>query len=201
MATTPTYSWPIPDDTDLVKDGAEAIRDLGNAIDTTVDGLGVGLVHIKTVTDTSVSAINVDDCFSADFLDYLILIYSEPPSTTSFNNLRFRTASASNSTSNYSWVTQRISSAGSGFNTQGQARSTNLIQLFQGAPDPNFQKITISRPFASKITYLTNEYTVPLANLEKGAGAFNATTSFDGFQIFPNTGTITATIEVFGFKV
>ena len=42
MAITPTYSWPLPDDTDLVKDGAEAIRDLGNAIDTTVDGLGIG---------------------------------------------------------------------------------------------------------------------------------------------------------------
>jgi hypothetical protein len=37
MATTPNYSWPTPDDTDLVKDGAGAIRDLGDAIDTTVD--------------------------------------------------------------------------------------------------------------------------------------------------------------------
>jgi hypothetical protein len=36
MATTTNYSWTTPDDTDLVKDGASAIRSLGTAIDTTV---------------------------------------------------------------------------------------------------------------------------------------------------------------------
>jgi len=36
MATTTNYSWTTPDDTDLVKDGASAIRSLGSAIDTTV---------------------------------------------------------------------------------------------------------------------------------------------------------------------
>jgi hypothetical protein len=35
MASTPTYSWPTPDNTDLVKNGALAIRTLGNAIDST----------------------------------------------------------------------------------------------------------------------------------------------------------------------
>jgi hypothetical protein len=34
MATTTNYSWTTPDDTDLVKDGAAAIRTLGSAIDT-----------------------------------------------------------------------------------------------------------------------------------------------------------------------
>jgi hypothetical protein len=37
MASTPIYSWPTPDNTDLVKNGALAIRTLGDAIDTTVD--------------------------------------------------------------------------------------------------------------------------------------------------------------------
>lgn len=36
MATTTNYGWETPDDTDLVKDGASAIRTLGSAIDTTV---------------------------------------------------------------------------------------------------------------------------------------------------------------------
>jgi hypothetical protein len=36
MATTTNYSWTTPDDTDLVKDGAAAIRTLGSSIDTTV---------------------------------------------------------------------------------------------------------------------------------------------------------------------
>jgi hypothetical protein len=36
MATTTNYSWTTPDDTDLVKDGAAAIRTLGSAIDTSL---------------------------------------------------------------------------------------------------------------------------------------------------------------------
>lgn len=39
MATTTNYSWTTPDDTDLVKDGASAIRTLGSAIDTTTKAL------------------------------------------------------------------------------------------------------------------------------------------------------------------
>jgi hypothetical protein len=39
MATTTNYGWDTPDDTDLVKDGAAAIRTLGNSADTTVKNL------------------------------------------------------------------------------------------------------------------------------------------------------------------
>ncbi len=39
MATTTNYGWETPDDTDLVKDGAAAIRTLGNSVDTTTKAL------------------------------------------------------------------------------------------------------------------------------------------------------------------
>lgn len=39
MATTTNYGWTTPDDTDLVKDGAAAIRTLGSSIDTTTKNL------------------------------------------------------------------------------------------------------------------------------------------------------------------
>jgi hypothetical protein len=42
MATTTNYSFPTPDDTALVKDGASAIRSLGTAVDTTVKALNPG---------------------------------------------------------------------------------------------------------------------------------------------------------------
>jgi len=40
MAVTPNYSWPTPDDTALVKDGASAMRDLGDAIDASLFAVG-----------------------------------------------------------------------------------------------------------------------------------------------------------------
>jgi hypothetical protein len=39
MATTTNYNWTTPDDTDLVKDGASAIRSLGTDVDTTTKNL------------------------------------------------------------------------------------------------------------------------------------------------------------------
>ena len=46
MATSPIYSWPEPDNTDLVKNGALAIRTLGDAIDTTM-----GTMTPKSIVD------------------------------------------------------------------------------------------------------------------------------------------------------
>jgi len=46
MATSPIYSWPEPDNTDLVKNGALAIRTLGDAIDTTM-----GTMVAKSIID------------------------------------------------------------------------------------------------------------------------------------------------------
>lgn len=42
MATTTNFGWATPDDTDLVKDGAAAIRTLGSAIDTSLVDLKGG---------------------------------------------------------------------------------------------------------------------------------------------------------------
>lgn len=42
MATSPNYGWSEPDNTSLVKDGALAMRNLGDAIDTSVWNVGFG---------------------------------------------------------------------------------------------------------------------------------------------------------------
>lgn len=50
MATTTNYGWTTPNDTDLVKDGAAAIRTLGTAIDTTVYNNASAIIS-KTIFD------------------------------------------------------------------------------------------------------------------------------------------------------
>lgn len=42
MATSPNYGWSEPDNTSLVKNGAQAMRTLGDAIDTSVWNVGYG---------------------------------------------------------------------------------------------------------------------------------------------------------------
>jgi len=60
MATTSTFGWPTPDDTDLVRDGAADIRALGSAIDETV---GSGYVYAGTRDYTSSGTFEKADAF------------------------------------------------------------------------------------------------------------------------------------------
>jgi hypothetical protein len=55
MANTSNFGWETPDDTDLVKDGALAIRTLAGAIDTSFVG-----VAINAQTGTSYTAVLSD---------------------------------------------------------------------------------------------------------------------------------------------
>ena len=63
MATTTNYGWTTPDNTGYVKDGALAIRTLGNAIDTTLFGIpkgGQGVQATTTTATTTTSGSFVD---------------------------------------------------------------------------------------------------------------------------------------------
>ena len=55
MATTTIFGIDIPDDTDLVKDGAAAIRTVGNGFDA---ALGKVVINSRTATYTAVLADN-----------------------------------------------------------------------------------------------------------------------------------------------
>jgi hypothetical protein len=65
MATTTNFGWETPDDTDLVKDGAAAMRTLGNSIDTSfvdLKGGTTGQVLAKASnTDLDYSWVAQDD--------------------------------------------------------------------------------------------------------------------------------------------
>jgi hypothetical protein len=65
MANTTNFNWETPDDTDLVKDGALAIRTLGSAIDTSLIDLKGGttgqVLSKATNTDMDFSWVAQDD--------------------------------------------------------------------------------------------------------------------------------------------
>lgn len=65
MANTTNFNWETPDDTDLVKDGAAAIRTLGSAIDTSLVDLKGGttgqILSKATNTDMDFTWVTSDD--------------------------------------------------------------------------------------------------------------------------------------------
>lgn len=69
MATTTNFGWETPDDTDLVKDGAAAIRTLGSAIDTSLVDLKGG-----TTGQVLAKASNTDMDFTWSSVDPLTIL-------------------------------------------------------------------------------------------------------------------------------
>jgi len=126
MSTTSAYGWNIPDNTDLVKDGALAIRTLGNAIDTSMNtALGTkkaGMVLLNTTSFSAVASQSVNDVFSTTYDHYKILV-------TLTNTVgegvifRYRVSGADNSTSNYFYESF------SAFGTSTSAAKENCLWL------------------------------------------------------------------------
>jgi hypothetical protein len=69
MATTTNFGWETPDDTDLVKDGAAAIRTLGQSIDTSMMDLEGG-----TTGQVLSKASNADMDFTWVAVDPLLIL-------------------------------------------------------------------------------------------------------------------------------
>jgi hypothetical protein len=195
MALTPTYSWPLPDDTDLVKDGAEAIRDLGNAIDTTVSST-TGLVHIKETTFSAVSGADLDDVFSSDYKLYRVIVNSAP-STTANLLLRFRSVSGTSNVANYFYNIYRNTTTATTIVTASNQTgilvssddSQNFVVFDLYNIQASAQKAGIG--MARKGTGRTFE-TVLYGTTE--------TTVFTGLNLSVSTGTMTGSIQVFGYK-
>ena len=71
MATTTNFGWTTPNDTDLVKDGALAIRTLAGAIDTSFAGLSVnaqtGTTYTAVLSDGLNKIITMDNASANAF--------------------------------------------------------------------------------------------------------------------------------------
>jgi len=203
MAVTPNYSWPVPVDTDYVKDGAEAIKDLGDAIDATVFGLpSGGLTLINATTFSAVASISINNCFSATYSNYKVVVAYTNTLQGTQTNIRFRTLGADDTASNYAGMCQRIGENGTSYNLVG---FTDLAAVNNANSTTNTLSFDAISPNKSAETNLVgNSLGVMTTGSFNTAGVigvlFNLTTVFDGFTILFAAGTGTGTIKVYGYQ-
>ncbi len=248
MATTTNYSWTTPDDTDLVKDGAAAIRTLGSAIDTTVFNnagaaiaktivdakgdlivasaadtparLAVGtngyvltadsvettgvkwaapstgaLVLVKEQSFTSSSAVNVNECFSATYKNYLLFVNMTASSGAFDCNFRFRVSGSDNTTSNYNRT-------GAFFDGSINYIGPTLSNLWDigsavGTAQLGFITTTIYSPYATEYSAFESRSSCD-NRLKIVGGIFSATTSFTGFSLLTSANNMTGYLRVYG---
>ena len=207
MATTTNYGWDTPDDTDLVKDGALAIRDLGQDVDTSLfsitGGKNVGLIPLNTTSFTAQTAVTIDNVFSATYANYIIETKFTQNTTLGDHTMYLRASgvdAAGNwrggGTFNYATSATLLSyrmNGGAGFQMGGGGASSEVPASTFKLFDPFVAANTLV--FGSGIG---NDATAIFSwNLN---ARHDISTAYDGIKFLCTAGTITGTIRIYGIR-
>jgi len=201
MSTTSAYGWNIPDNTDLVKDGALAIRTLGNAIDTSMNtALGTkkaGMVLLNTTSFSGVASQSISSVFTTTYKNYLITITLNPSGNARIM-LRVRNGSTDN-TSNYDGNAWRPL-ANSTYSGTGYMELTSNTTV--SASNLNFGHLYLFNPREATITGGINTWNNTGAGvISHNSHRVNDSSTYDGFTLFASTGNMdSAEVSVYGFN-
>jgi len=161
-----------------------------------------GLVKIATET-FSAASVNVINCFSSTYDNYLI-IFSCYGSTTAANVLARLGASASfDSGSNYSYAYANPQRGGTTGVVAGNATTSWQLSdsVATTATSDLSTTLVISNPFLARSTnYTLNSWSRQLMKALPGGGTHELTTSYTDLQLLASTGTITGTVRVYGYR-
>ena len=157
------------------------------------------LVHIATETFSAASSVSLNDVFSATYDDYKIFI-DLTPSVNLDTQFRMRASGSDDSTANYDYQVLRASST-----TINGSRTVNQsFGRFAQANSPGRVtcEFTLFAPALAKDTYIQTFGTRTASDItiEHWHNIHTVATAFDGITIFGNTGTITGSISVYGYR-
>lgn len=166
-------------------------------------GSGSGSVDANgAVTFTTVSSISLNGCFSSSYDNYKIVLYATT-SSSQYAQLRVRASGTDLSTSTYRYSVNYGNSANGSWTYLINSSSDSKIVLGYTGVNGFFISTDISQPFTANYTHLASTHSwadgTNLFNL-LGAGMVNNTTSYDGFTLYPGSGTFTGTIRVYGYR-
>ena len=210
MATTTNYGWTTPDNTDLVKDGALAIRTLGSAIDTSMNtALGTkkaGMVLLNTTSFSGVSSFSLPaNTFSSTYDNYLVSVNFTSSSTTISVSCRLRASGSDLTAANYDrgGFQNAVNSATlTALNANGQT-AWSLLNVNGTSPSYTKFDIVFRAPNTTnlfKTATLTGTY-VDSAGVAIYEGlAYSGATQADSASFIANTGNFTGSYSVYGFN-
>jgi len=205
MSTTSAYGWNIPDNTDLVKDGALAIRTLGNAIDTSMNtALGTkkaGMVLLNTTSFSGVSSASLPtSTFTSTYTNYKIYLNITSSTASTYLYARLRAAGSDITTSNYNSATIQAAYASSTLGNDNSGASQTSWTRFGWLDGSNQSDFTIDlmSPQATAYTSFVNQNGRAGYGYQTAGGNFNATTAADSITFFPLSGNFTGVYSVYG---
>lgn len=170
-------------------------------VPTSVSGSGVALAN-ATVTITAASTASIIGCFTSQYTNYLA-VYNFT-ATSSYLRMKLRTASADVSTG-YGTTNAFVNdnSTTLGFLNSG-AVSWNDTRWLISQNVQSYGTMTLFNPQIAATTFLQNDNTaISSTNSLRlfGAGRNTGTDICTGLTIFPDSGTFTGTITVYGYRL
>lgn len=163
---------------------------------------GGGMDLIRSQSFGPVSTVSVDDCFSADYDDYKIIVLLTATTTGSQARMRMRAAGVDAATS-YRYANVRGAFDGA---TLGCDYSTGVTEaafyLFGVTTTGGFATLDVMSPALASYTYAAalSANGVPAGPARYMTGFLNDSVSYDGFSLLLDSGTITGKVRVYGYK-
>jgi hypothetical protein len=176
------------------------VRDNISDLDTRVTNDGLVFISATTLTTVGTSGQTLSNIFSTTYDNYIVYLNLTAISTTLSVQLQLD-ASGTPSTTGY-W-SERIRVENTSGSVSGQSTSgSNMVLANQTGSLPFSPKIEIANPFLATLTQLS------CVTPTRGgtwfstfwSGWHTAATSYTGLKIFTDTGTITGTARVYGYK-
>ena len=202
MSTTSAYGWNIPDNTDLVKDGALAIRTLGNAIDTSMNtALGTkkaGMVLLNTTSFSGVTSVSLPaGSFTSSYDNYRILIRLTTTANGTITS-RLRASGSDASTNNYN--TKGVFGGTSAVGAQNDAGTSAWLNYGSNTSSSNISMDLFSPQLTSTTLGTAQIFNASSGNHLLYGLEFTLTTSFDSLSFLVSTGNISGTVRVYGYN-
>lgn len=168
-------------------------------------GGGSGLVLVASATASAVATVSINNCFTSTYDSYRIVL-DLTSSVSDALNLRLRAAGTDNSASTYNYQNFSASDTsvtGARSVTQTLARIGNV----RGSANPVSMWIDIYGPALARATnyfhYAADNSSSTTPTMTFYNGLHSTASAFDGFTIFPASGTITTPtngIRVYGYS-
>jgi hypothetical protein len=150
------------------------------------------------VTATTVNSVSFNGVFSATYVNYLIVYNEFTSSTNSQTYMRLRASGTDNTTaSSYLMGGTRVAFTGGAPAGYSDTATAWTINVNQGSTYLTGQSLFLASPNVAVNTTFTSLY-IGRDNAGYTGGVHNQNSSYDGFTILPDTGTVSGIFRVYG---
>ncbi|HBJ73753.1 MAG TPA: hypothetical protein DDY88_08660 [Actinobacteria bacterium] len=157
-----------------------------------------GLTLIVATSFVASSVVNINNCFTSTYDNYLMLISKVTGSLANVTRFRMRASAADNSAASYAQQFMQVNNT-----TFAGGATTGATQGTLGAADTTQGALAVNifNPALAAYTDLRSQ-----VNYAGGTQFYDAVaqhrvaTAFDGISFYNDTGTLTGTVRIYGYK-